>query len=55
MTALPYRTAAGPRWLTAGGSLLRPMLSPGWPHQPKRHAEAVLNRILEAPRAGRRS
>ncbi len=27
MTALPYRTAAGPRWFIAGGSLLRPMLS----------------------------
>jgi hypothetical protein len=28
MTALSYRTAAGPRWLIAGGGLLRPMLSP---------------------------
>ena len=26
MTALWYRTAAGPRWLTAGGGLLRPTL-----------------------------
>ena len=26
MTALSYRAPAGPRWLIAGGSLLRPML-----------------------------
>ena len=28
MTALSYRAPAGPRWFTAGGSLLRPTLSP---------------------------
>jgi hypothetical protein len=27
MTALSYRAPAGPRWLIAGGNLLRPMLS----------------------------
>ncbi len=28
MTALSYRALAGPRWLIAGGDLLRPTLSP---------------------------